>query len=134
MNSDAPASHPFFGDENSNPSVFFGYKRSNLLFGQNASVVVTPSDLVTVQPPKYRFGARCRWIPMPQTDWGTVIGQILIPEQVADHETPQWSWVYLLLLDADSPSRGWIVADWVGEQDLEPIPPDQEIQSDQENL
>ena len=71
---------------------------------------------------------------MPQTDRGTVIGQIFIPEQVADHETPQWTWVYLLLLDVDSPSRKWVVADWVGEQDLEPLPPGQVAQNAEENL
>jgi hypothetical protein len=36
MNPDASASHPFFGDKNSHPSVFSSRKGANLLFGQNA--------------------------------------------------------------------------------------------------
>ncbi|MCU0550084.1 MAG: hypothetical protein MUC48_12110 [Leptolyngbya sp. Prado105] len=31
----------------------------------------------------------------------------------------QWSWLYLLLLDPDSPSQQWLLADWVEEEQLE---------------
>lgn len=74
-----------------------------------------------VQIPKYSLGDRCRWIPNPQTDWGTIIGQIYTSIETG-HPESQWSWLYLLLLDADSPSRPWIAADWVEEEVLEQLP------------
>ena len=54
--------------------------------------------------------------------WGSIIGYVYLPRSDSSHETPQWSWIYLILLDAGSPSRDWIAADWVGEEDLEILP------------
>lgn len=76
----------------------------------------------SVDSPKYQVGERCRWIPTQHTDWGSIIGHVYLPRSDSSHETPQWSWIYLLLLDADSPSRSWIAADWVSEEDLEILP------------
>lgn len=78
-----------------------------------------PSPPQFVVPPKYAIGARCRWIPRQHTDWGQVIGHVCLPSVENSNETPQWSWTYLLLLDSDSPSRSWVVADWVDEEHLE---------------
>jgi hypothetical protein len=69
--------------------------------------------------PKYPVGSRCRWVPMPATDWGIVIGQAYAPSKLDDAASTRWDWSYLLLLDADSPSRQWLLADWVDEADLE---------------
>ncbi|WP_225895243.1 hypothetical protein [Leptolyngbya sp. NIES-2104] len=81
-----------------------------------------PADFPnTISLPKYPVGSRCRWIPTPATDWGIVIGQTYIPSR-AEAALTQWAWSYLLLLDADSPSRQWLVADWVDEADLEFFP------------
>lgn len=75
----------------------------------------------TIGLPKYPVGSRCRWVPTPATDWGIVIGQAYIPSRVEAAST-QWDWSYLLLLDDDSPSRQWLLADWVDETDLEFFP------------
>ena len=69
--------------------------------------------------PKYSVGDRCRWIPLPETEWGTIIGLVYMPGSSDKQSSLQWVWVYLLLLDLDSPSRGWVDADWVEEEDLE---------------
>lgn len=77
----------------------------------------------TIQEPKYAIGDRCRWIPNPSTDWGTIIGYVYPLHQTKQQSDSQRSWLYLLLLDTDSPSRRWITADWVDEEDLEPLSP-----------
>ncbi|BAU13948.1 hypothetical protein LEP3755_44910 [Leptolyngbya sp. NIES-3755] len=76
----------------------------------------------TIGLPKYPVGSRCRWIPTPATDWGIVIGQAYVPSKSEDTTLTQWAWSYLLLLDVDSPSRQWLLADWVDETDLEFFP------------
>jgi hypothetical protein len=101
------------------PQIFM----SNFLDG-DAKAIALPSDFPkTVATPKYPLGSRCRWIPTPQTDWGTVIGQIYVPNPISQNKTTEWSWVYLLLLDLDSPSKCWVAVDWVSEDDLETLPP-----------
>lgn len=137
MNSDASASQPSLGDRNSNPSAFLSDEGVGLLFGQNASVVVIPPDFAAAQLPKYSIGSRCRLAPQTHSEWGTIIGQIYAPvfkdlgksRQKADW----WSWIYLVLLDADSPSRGWIIADWVDEEDLELLPAGQDLSASDES-
>lgn len=119
MNSDSPAQSPFFEGENSEVLHMPVCNGLNLLPWQNGDVEATPPNFTTARQAKYPLGTRCRCVPTPQTDWGTVIGQIYAPDQKNSH---QWSWLYLLLLDSDSPSRGWIVADWVDEEDLELLP------------
>lgn len=131
MNSDASASRPSLGDDNSNPSDFLNYEGVSLLFGQNTSVAVTPPDFGAAQLPKYSVGSRCRSSPQSLSEWGTIIGQIYAPvfkdSDRARQKTDQWSWIYLVLLDIDSPSRGWIIADWVDEEDLELLPAGQDL-------
>jgi hypothetical protein len=80
-----------------------------------------PNFPETTSCPKYQMGSRCRWIPNPHTDWGTIIGQIYSPYRLDPSSEVRWSWLYLLLLDPDSPSQQWLVADWVEEEQLEVI-------------
>lgn len=131
MNSDASASQPSLGDGNSSPSAFLSDEGVSLLFGQNASVVVTPPDFAAAQLPKYSLGDRCRLASQPYSEWGTIIGQIYAPVfkdlDKVGQKTDRWSWIYLVLLDTDSPSRGWIIADWFDEEDLELLPAGQDL-------
>lgn len=98
---------------------------SDFLDGEAQAIALPPNFPKTVAAPKYSLGARCRWIPTPQTDWGTVIGQIYTPDPISQNGTTEWSWLYLLLLDLDSPSQSWVIVDWVSEANLEPLPPSQ---------
>jgi hypothetical protein len=137
MNSDASASRPSLGDGNSNPSAFLSNEGVGLLFGQNTSVVVIPPDFAAAQVPKYSIGSRCRLVPQPCSEWGTIIGQIYAPvfkdlDKARQKKIDQWSWIYLVLLDTDSPSRGWIIADWVDEEDLELLPAVQDLSASDE--
>lgn len=86
--------------------------------------------------PKYSVGDRCRWIPMPETDWGTVMGSVYAPDHFNSYPKSRSAWVYLLLLDIDSPSRQWTETDWVDEEDLELIDPQipSSISSSEENI
>ena len=77
----------------------------------------------TIQNPKYAIGDRCRWIPTNATDWGTIIGQVIAPVESVQSTTSQWVWLYLVLLDLDSPSRQWVATDWAEEGDLERFHP-----------
>jgi hypothetical protein len=137
MNSDDPSSRPFSGDENFSPSASLGCEGTGLLFGQNASVVVTLPDFAAAQLPKYSIGNRCRLAPQTHSEWGTIIGQIYAPVfkdlDKARQKTDRWSWIYLILLDTDSPSRGWIIADWVDEEDLELLPAGQDLSASGES-
>lgn len=86
----------------------------------NFKDISLPARLPPAIPnPTYPLGSRCRWIPNPHTDWGTIIGQIYSPYHLDHSSEVQWSWLYLLLLDPDSPSQQWLVADWVEEEQLE---------------
>lgn len=76
-----------------------------------------------LQMPKYAIGDRCRWIPRNTTDWGTVVGQVLAPIEPVQPATSRWVWLYLVLLDLDSPSRQWVVTDWAEEGELERLHP-----------
>ena len=77
-----------------------------------------------IDAPQFSIGDRCRWISTTSTDWGTVIGQVFAPLSPNKPDRPQWGWVYLVWLDADSPSRSWVVADWAEESALELLPAD----------
>lgn len=122
MTSDSSASQSLFESENSDPSEALPCNGLNLLPWQSSSSGVSTPDFTNARQPKYLMGSRCRWIPTPQTDWGTVIGQVYAPDLNNPGETSQWSWLYLLLLDTDSPSQRWVGADWVSEEDLEFLP------------
>lgn len=87
------------------------------------SLAHVPGGLPTsIQQPKYAIGDRCRWIPTTTTDWGTIIGQIYAPVGLAQ-AVAEWSWLYLILLDSNSPSSRWVTTDWAEEDDLEKFPP-----------
>ena len=72
-----------------------------------------------IRPPQYAIGDRCCWISLSTTDWGTIVGQVLAPVELDESTTLQWVWLYLVLLDLDSPSRQWVTTDWAEEDDLE---------------
>lgn len=95
----------------------------NVLRGAALAGIDLPTHFPDViNSPKYPIGSRCRWVPTPATDWGTVIGQIYVPSRTENKAATQWNWAYLLLLDPNSPSRQWLAADWVDEENLEPLP------------
>lgn len=71
-----------------------------------------PSNIST---PKFHIGDRVRWQPIPSHDFGVVVGLHYIP---AAH-LQKWQWQYVVWLDLDSPSRGWIVRETAWEDDLE---------------
>lgn len=70
----------------------------------------------SVAPPKLWIGSRCRW----GCDTGTIIGQVFTALEAIE-ESIGGVWLYLLWLDAESPSRQWLIADWAEEDDLEPL-------------
>jgi len=83
----------------------------------------SPSEFPKHIPaPKFAVGTRCRWIPQPSTDWGIIVGYMLLPDETIPQQSAAWRWSYLLMLDSSSPSRRWTVMDWVGEDDLELFP------------
>ena len=68
--------------------------------------------------PCYKDGSCLRWIPSKGgVDWGIVIGRFLA---YAPHLC-RWSWKYIILLDSDSPSAAWVMADTAWQEDLSPL-------------
>lgn len=73
--------------------------------------------------PCYKDGSCLRWIPSKGgVDWGMAIGRFLA---YAPHLC-RWSWKYIILLEEDSPSAACSVADTAWQEDLEPLPPEDE--------
>jgi hypothetical protein len=73
--------------------------------------------------PRYPDGSCLRWIPSNGgVDWGMAIGRFLA---YAPHLC-RWSWKYIILLEEDSKSAAWVVADTAWEDDLEPLAPEDE--------
>jgi hypothetical protein len=71
--------------------------------------------------PKFLYGDRLQWIPLSdkdETDRGIVIGRFYA---FASHRY-QWGWKYLILLDPESLSAQFCVADTCWEEHLEPLP------------
>ena len=64
--------------------------------------------------PRFNLGDRVEWKPSPHRDFGTIIGLQYAP---AAHRQA-WSWQYLVFLDPDSPSQGWVPSDFAWEDDL----------------
>lgn len=124
MNSESPFAQSLEEEDAGLPEPF-GSGKSGWLFGQSSSEAVSTPDFRVVQPPRYSVGSRCRTVPTPHTEWGTVIGHIYAPVLESSGEVRQWSWIYLLLLEPDSPSRDWVLGDWVEEEDLEIFPAEQ---------
>lgn len=71
----------------------------------------------TIAPPKFQLGDRVQWQPKPTRDFGIITGIQYAP---APH-LQTWAWQYVIWLDADSPSRTWVIADTAWESDLEAI-------------
>jgi len=72
-----------------------------------------PQGLTT----RFNLGDRVQWIPLPSTDWGTIIGL----EYEWSESLSGWQPRYCVLLDDDSPSRYWVERDWAWEWDLQPV-------------
>jgi hypothetical protein len=82
-----------------------------------------PPHFPAVATPRYPDGSCLRWMPSDGgVDWGIAIGRFYA---YAPHLC-RWSWKYIIFLDCDSPSAAWIVADTAWEDDLEPLPPEDE--------
>jgi hypothetical protein len=75
-----------------------------------------PVTFPTVEPPRFLEGDRLQWIAQGEpTDWGVAIGRFYS----FAHHYRRWTWCYLIWLDTDSPSAGWVRADIAWESDLE---------------
>jgi hypothetical protein len=82
-----------------------------------------PPHFPAVATPRYPDGSCLRWIPSDGgVDWGMAIGRFYA---YAPH-LYRWSWKYIILLDSDAPSAAWIVADTAWEDDLEPLPQEEQ--------
>jgi hypothetical protein len=80
------------------------------------SSVLLPEAFPFVNPPRFFYGDRLRWIPDgDKTDWGIAIGRFY---SFAPHRCA-WTWSYLIWLDSLSPSYAKTVADTAWEDDLE---------------
>lgn len=91
-----------------------------MLQRRDMPALALPSEFPgSISVPRFVVGDRCRWIPNPATDWDIVIGQVFVPIEADQLEPQPWAWMYPLLLDSDSPSRSWLIADWAEEADLE---------------
>ncbi|MGF1496971.1 MAG: hypothetical protein ACFB8W_09140 [Elainellaceae cyanobacterium] len=70
-----------------------------------------------IAPPKFRDGHRIHWLPITneEIECGTIIGHAF----AYAHHRRQWTWQYLVWLDA--PHRGTLT-DTAWEDDLELLP------------
>ncbi len=74
-----------------------------------------PSNFPNVEMPRYAEGKSVRWKSALETpDWGIVLGRFYA---YAPHLC-RWTWKYVVLLDSNSPSQEWIVADVAWQNDL----------------
>ncbi|HEY9829487.1 MAG TPA: hypothetical protein V6D26_02830 [Stenomitos sp.] len=74
-----------------------------------------PINFPDVKTPDYAEGKKVRWqSALKNSDWGMVLGHFLA---YAPHLC-RWSWKYVVLLDSNSPSSDWCVADVAWENDL----------------
>jgi hypothetical protein len=74
-----------------------------------------PINFPHVKTPDYSEGKTVRWkSAIENSDWGIVIGRFYA---YAPHLC-RWSWKYVVLLDKNSPSSAWCIADTAWEEDL----------------
>lgn len=74
-----------------------------------------PNNFPDVEMPHYSEGKTVRWkSACENSDWGIVLGRFYA---YAPHLC-RWSWKYVVLLDKNSPSSDWCVADVAWEKDL----------------
>ncbi len=77
-----------------------------------------PSNFPNVETPHYSEGKNVRWKSnIENPDWGIVLGRFYA---YASHLCG-WAWKYVVLLDKNSPSSAWVVADVAWEDDLEEV-------------
>lgn len=87
-------------------------------FQADASLPPLPRDFPDSLPtPRFQIGDRVRWQPIPTEDFGTIVGLSCAPAP----NLPSWHWQYIVWLDANSPSRGWVTSEIAWESDLEAI-------------
>ncbi len=74
-----------------------------------------PSNFPNVEMPHYAEGKTVRWkSALENSDWGIVLGRFYA---YAPHLC-RWTWKYVVLLDSNSPSEEWCVADVAWQNDL----------------
>ncbi len=74
-----------------------------------------PSNFPDVEMPHYAEGKIVRWkSALENSDWGIVLGRFYA---YAPHLC-RWTWKYVVLLDSNSPSSAWCIADTAWEEDL----------------
>ncbi|HEY9299085.1 MAG TPA: hypothetical protein VIQ31_22560 [Phormidium sp.] len=74
-----------------------------------------PINFPNVKTPDYSEGKTVRWFSASEkSDWGIILGRFYA---YAPHLC-RWSWKYVVLLDKNSPSSEWCVADVAWENDL----------------
>lgn len=74
-----------------------------------------PINFPNVKTPDYAEGKTVRWkSAIENSDWGIVLGRFYA---YAPHRCC-WAWKYVVLLDKNSPSSDWCVADVAWENDL----------------
>ncbi|MBD2014318.1 hypothetical protein H6F96_10075 [Microcoleus sp. FACHB-53] len=74
-----------------------------------------PNNFPDVEMPHYSEGKTVRWFSaIENSDWGIILGRFYA---YAPHRCC-WAWKYVVLLDKNSPSEEWCVADVAWENDL----------------
>jgi len=74
-----------------------------------------PSNFPNLETPDYAEGKTVRWkSALENSDWGIVLGRFYA---YAPHLC-RWTWKYVVLLDSNSPSEEWCVADVAWQNDL----------------
>ena len=74
-----------------------------------------PINFPDVKTPDYAEGKKVRWkSAIENSDWGIILGHFFA---YAPHLC-RWTWKYVVLLDSNSPSEEWCVADVAWQDDL----------------
>jgi hypothetical protein len=77
-----------------------------------------PNNFPNVEMPHYSEGKIVQWTStIENSDWGIVLGRFYA---YASHRC-RWSWKYVVLLDKNSPSSAWCLAEEAWEEDLEEV-------------
>jgi hypothetical protein len=77
-----------------------------------------PNNFPDVEMPHYSEGKIVRWTSTSKNpDWGIILGRFYA---YASHRC-RWSWKYVVLLDKNSPSSAWCLAEEAWEEDLEEV-------------
>lgn len=77
-----------------------------------------PNNFPNVEMPHYSEGKIVQWTStIKNSDWGIVLGRFYA---YASHIS-RWSWKYVVLLDKNSPSSAWCLAEEAWQEDLEEV-------------